>query len=168
MLIPFGKITKTHGLSGEVRLQPLSRRSHNLILLERIFITGTKDSEPTEIKIIKAREHKDSAIVRLEGIGSIAEAEQLVNMEVYVEDGDLEDLEEDEYYWFELIGLEVYTDGGDYIGKVEDLMDRSFQSILIIRNEEKEVLIPLTEPFIDEIDLDKARIVISPIDGLIE
>ena len=98
----------------------------------------------------------------------MAEAEQLINREVYVEEADLEELEEDEYYWFELIGLEVYTDSGDYIGKVEDLMDRSLQSILIVHNEEKEVLIPFTEPFIDEIDLDKARIVISPIEGLIE
>ena len=64
--------------------------------------------------------------------------------------------------------LETFTDDGQYIGIVDSLIDRSLQSILVVKNEGKEHLIPLTEPIVKEIDLKQSKIIISPIKGLLD
>jgi ribosomal 30S subunit maturation factor RimM len=51
---------------------------------------------------------------------------------------------------------------------VDSLIDRSIQSLLVVKNEDKEHLIPLTEPIVQKVDLDRSRIIIKPIEGLIE
>ena len=167
-LISFGKISKVHGLAGEVKFLPHSRQLDNISTLERIFIYKNPGEPPTELIITKSRIHKNSAIIRIEGIDSIEDAEQLVGTTVYVETEDLNELDEGEYYWFDLIGLETYTDDGQFIGTVESLIDRSMQSLLVVKNENKEHLIPLTEPIVKEIDLENSKIVITPIEGLLE
>jgi 16S rRNA processing protein RimM len=167
-LISFGKISKVHGLSGEVKLFPFSRQLDNISTLERIFIIKTPGSSPTELLITKRHIHKNSAVLKINGIDSIEEAEKLVGNVVHVEDADLIELEEDEYYWFDLIGLKVYTDKGEYVGTVESLIDRSLQSLLVVKNEEREHLIPLTEPIVQEVNLDESKIIINPVEGLLD
>jgi len=167
-LISFGKISKVHGLSGEVKLFPFSRQLDNISTLERIFIIKTPGSSPTELLITKRRIHKNSAVLKINDIDSIEEAEKLVGSIVHVEDADLIKLEEDEYYWFDLIGLKVYTDKGEYVGTVESLIDRSLQSLLVVKNEEREHLIPLTEPIVQKVNLDESKIIINPVEGLLD
>ena len=167
-LISFGKISKVHGLAGEVKLLPYSRQLDNISTLERIFIYKTPGGSATELIITKSRIHKTSAIIRLKGVDSIEDAEKLLDSTVYVDTSDLNDLEDGEYYCFDLIGLRAYTDDGQFIGIVDSLIDRSLQSLLVIKNDEKEHLIPLTEPIVKEIDLEESKIIITPIEGLLE
>jgi len=167
-LISFGKISKVHGLSGELRIVPFSRQLDNISTLERIFIIKTPESSPVELTITKSRVHKNTAVLKIQGIDSIEDAEKLVGNVIHVEMSDLQELEEDEYYWFDLIGLKAYTEEGQYIGQVKDLIDRSIQSLLVVKNEDKEYLIPLTEPIIKEVDLKQSKIIITPINGLLD
>ncbi len=92
----------------------------------------------------------------------------LVGNNVYIEASDLRVLDDDEFYWFDLIGLETFTDDGQYIGVVDSLIDRSLQSLLVVKNNSKEYLIPLTEPIVKDIDLEQSKIIISPINGLLD
>lgn len=167
-LISFGKISKAQGLSGKVKLNPFSRQLDNISTLERIFIIKTPGGSPVEISIIKSRIHKNSAVLKLEGIDSIEQAKNLVGQVVHVDISDLKEPEEDEYYWFDLIGLKAYTQEGEYIGEVEDLIDRSLQSLLVIKNDNKEYLIPFTEPIVSEINLEQSKIIINPVNGLLD
>ncbi len=167
-LIPFGKISKAHGLSGELRIHPFSRRLENLSRLERIFIQKEGEQEPQEFKIIRMRLEKESAIVGLEGIKSIDDAEKLRGCSVMVDTSDLADTEEDEYYWFQLVGLAVYTTEGEYVGRVENLIDRTSQSLLVVRGGEKEFLIPMIDIVLKEINLKDSRIIVSPLSGLLD
>lgn len=165
-LIAYGKITKAHGLSGGLKLLPFSRLPENLNSITRIFIYSP-GNRPEPFTLEECRFEKGSAVIRLEGIDSIEEAEKLIGRDVYIEKSDLPELGEGEFYWFELIGLDVYTEGGGYAGKVESLIDRALQSVLVVRDGEKEVLIPLSEPIIKEINLSESRIIISPVEGLL-
>ena len=165
-LIAYGKITKAHGLSGGLKLLPFSRLPENLNSITRIFI-DSPGNRPEPFTLEECRFEKGSAVIRLEGIGSIEEAEKLIGRDVYIEKSDLPELGEGEFYWFELIGLDVYTEGGGYAGKVESLIDRALQSVLVVRDGEKEVLIPLSEPIIKEINLSESRIIISPVEALL-
>lgn len=167
-LINYGKITRPHGLKGEVVLIPFSRRPDNLPGINYIYI-DRKDSsgEPEMLAVSACRLQKGAAVVKLKGVDSIDDAEELRGAGVLVDADELEGLEEDEYYWFELIGLCVYSEDGAFVGKVEDLIDRAEQSVLVVRNGGVETLIPLAEPIIKEIDLESSKIVITPVDGLL-
>ncbi|MEM7007799.1 MAG: ribosome maturation factor RimM [Thermodesulfobacteriota bacterium] len=167
-LISFGKISKVHGLEGEVKFLPHSRQLDNISTLDRIFIYKRPDAPPSELKIKKRRIHNNAAFFKIEGVDSIQDAQALVGSEVHVETSDLKELDEDEYYWFDLIGLKTYTDKGEFIGIVDSLVDRSMQSLLVVKDGDKEHLIPLTEPIVQKIDLKNSKIIISTIEGLIE
>ena len=167
-LISFGKISKAHGLVGEVKFLSFSRQLDNISTLERIFIQKTQENPPLELKIIKSRIHKNSAIFKLKGIDSLEDAEKIIGSTVYIDRSDLRELEDDEYYWFDLIGLETFSDDGRYVGVVENIIDRSLQSLLVVKNDGKEHLIPLTEPIVKKIDLEQSKIIISPIKGLLD
>jgi len=166
-LIAYGKITKAHGLSGGLKLLPFSRLPENLNSITRIFIDSPGNRRPEPFSLEECRFEKGSAVIRLEGIDSIEEAEKLIGREVYIEKSDLPELGEGEFYWFDLIGLDVYTEDGRYAGKVESLIDRALQSVLVVRDGEKEALIPLSEPIIKEINLNESKIIISPVEGLL-
>ena len=165
-LIVYGKITKTHGLSGELKLLPFSRLPESLNSIKRIFVDSPGKGGPEPFRLEECRLEKESAIIRLEGIDSIEEAETLIGRDVYIDETDLPGLEEGEYYWFELIGLDVYTEEGRYAGKVESLIDRALQSVLVVRDGGRETLIPLSEPIIKEINLNESKIIISPVEGM--
>ncbi|MGB2691607.1 MAG: ribosome maturation factor RimM [Thermodesulfobacteriota bacterium] len=167
-LISFGKISKVHGLSGEVRFIPFSRQLDNISTLERIFIVKTPGSSPVELIITKSRVHKHTAVLKIQGIDSIEDAEKLVGTVIHVEMSDLRELDDEEYYWFDLIGLKAYTEEGQYIGEIKDLIDRSLQSLLVVKNDDKEYLIPLTEPIVKEVNLKQSKIIITPIEGLLD
>lgn len=167
-LIPFGTITKKHGISGEVKLKPFSREFENISRLKRIFIQKNPSENPYDLKIKHRKFDKNSAILKLEGIESADAAEELKGSLVMVEQSDLPETEEDEYYWFQLIGLRVYTIEGDYIGDIENLMDRTAQDLLVVRSGEKEILIPMIDTIVKEIDIEAKRITIYPTEGLID
>ncbi|MEQ9619471.1 MAG: ribosome maturation factor RimM [Deltaproteobacteria bacterium] len=166
-LIKYGKITRAHGISGEVKLTPFSRELHSLSSLKTIFIETGPGLSPVETRVLQCRPHKSSAIVRLEGVDSVDDADKLTGKNVYIDNSQLPPLKEDEFYWFQLIGLDIYTDDGRYLGEVQELIDRAYQSVLVVKDGDKELLIPLTEPFVKEINLKESKIITSNLKGLI-
>jgi len=167
-LIPFGKVLNVHGLSGGIKIVPFSNEFYNFFSIKRLFIHLVQDELPREFKISKRRFHKNCALVELQGIKSRTDAERLKGCTVMVDSSDLLETENDEYYWFQLIGLRVCTINGEYVGRVENLMDRVQQSLIIVKKGEKEFLIPLVDSIVKEINLEDSLIVISPITGLLD
>lgn len=147
---------------------PFSRKSESLSEINRFYIQRKQDESPSEFKVVGMKLLRDSALVELEGLGSSELPEKLEGCLVMVETSDLPETDEDEYYWFQLIGLRVYTDLGAYVGKVENLIDRAQQSLLVVKDDEnREYLVPMVDRFVKEINLQDLRIVISPIEGLL-
>lgn len=167
-LIVLGKIVNTHGFNGAIKVIPFSRNNYNLSRLNRIFVSKNQDHTPRELKITHNKEYKGSAIIRLEGVHSFEEAKKLKGSLIMVEECDLLDLDNDEYYWFQLIGLNVYLSDGKCLGIVENLIEGTHQSVLIVKNKDKEYLIPFVDTIIKEIDIEKSKIIISPIEGLLD
>ena len=97
-LINYGRITRPHGLKGEVVLMPFSRRPDNLPGINYIYIDREDSGEPERLAVNGCRLHKGTAIVKLDGVDSIDDAEELRGAEVLVDMDELEGLEEDEYY----------------------------------------------------------------------
>lgn len=168
-LIPYGVISKSHGLRGEVRLVPYSKDFSNLRFLESVYIKIDGSADFKKYGILSHSVSGKYAIIHLEGIDTIDAAERLKGTEVCVSSEQLGGSEEDEFYFFELIGLQVFDTGNNLLGRVVKINDAGLQNILEVELESgKEVLIPFTEPILKQVDIAAKKIVIDPPAGLLE
>ena len=165
-LIAYGKILKPHGLKGEVKVLPYSGESENFKHFSSIFIS-LDNNRQVEYEISGKRFQKNLIIVKFREVDSIDDAEQLRGKEVFIDKAVLPSTADDEYYWFELIGLDVYSQDNGLLGKVDSIIDNTAQPILVIKNNSDEYMVPLIDNFVKKIDLDNSKIVIEPIEGLI-
>ena len=165
-LIAYGKILKPHGLKGEVKVLPYSGETENFKNFKSIYIY-LENKKPQEYSISGRRFQKNLIIAKIEEIDSKEDADLLRGKEVYIDKVELPSTEDDEYYWFELIGLNVYRQDNSLVGKVDSIMDNTAQPILVIKNNSEEYMVPLVDNFVKKIDLENSKIVIEPIDGLI-
>ena len=169
-LIKYGKITKRHGLSGEVKVFPFSREFDNLENLKEVYIEISTEKSPKKLQITHKRFQKNFAIIKFKGIDTPEDADKLKNRNLLIDEKYLSELEEDEYYWHKLIGLKVYGKSDEYIGTVSNLMDNTAQELLVIKDKikDKEYLVPFVREFISDINFDESKIVIEPIEGLLD
>jgi 16S rRNA processing protein RimM len=167
-LLPLGKISKPHGLNGEVRIFLYSGNLDSINKLNSLFICKKEDERPVELKISHLRIHNNTTIIAIEGINTVEEASGLRGSIVLADKCDLPETKEDEYYWFQLIGLNVVTVEGNFIGTVKNLIDREPQSLLVVENDKKEFLIPMVDTIVREVKLDESEVIIVPIEGLFD
>jgi 16S rRNA processing protein RimM len=167
-LLPLGRISKPHGLNGEVRIVLYSGNLDSINSVNRLFIYKKEREKPVELRITKLRIQNNTTIIGLEGITTIEEASGLRGSIVMVDKCDLPEPKEDEYYWFQLIGLNVVTKEGNFIGTVKNLIDREPQALLVVENNEKEFLIPMVDTIVKGVKLEESEVIITPIEGLFD
>lgn len=169
-LVLYGKITKRHGLYGEVKVFAFGGHPETLSGIGKIYVEVPDRKEPRIFSLSRIRIQKNVAIVKLEDIDTLEAADALKNLHVLVEKNDLHPPGEDEYYWADLIGLRVRTSHGDNIGEVKDLIDSGGHDILVIKSQERgrEFLVPFVEKFVTTVDLDGSMITLEPVEGLLE
>ena len=167
-LIPYGVISKSHGFGAGVRLVPYSRDFSNLAFIKSVYIKTGGSTDFQKYDILGRSLSGKYAILDLQGVETFEGAEQLKGTEVFVEADQLSSSSEDEYYFFELIGLSVFSTDNKLLGKVSKITD-SAQNILVVEMlSGKQSLIPFTEPIVKEVDVINKRIVIDPPAGLLE
>ena len=142
-ILEIGKVVNTHGIRGELKIQPWCDDPMIFDELEYIYIGGKK------YNITKSRFHKTCEIVAVEGIDNINDAEMLKNKLVTVEREMLGELPEGTYYIADIIGLEVRTDDGE-----------------VEREDKKPLLLPVIDDVVKEVDTDDGIITVTLIPGL--
>lgn len=168
-LVPYGCIVKTHGLNGEVCLITFSRDFSNLEFINNIYTQLNNDKHFNKHRIISYFLTGKYAVLNLSKIDNIEGAALLKNKTVFINPDELSKTDDDEYYWFELIGMSVFNMDGTFVGIVSNLLDRSQQSLLILKDtNDREILIPLVNQIVKEIDVDEHRIIIDPPEGLLD
>ena len=160
--IPVGRVTRTHGLKGELKFFPtdqedLAVQSHQHILL----------GEAT-FKIKSIRGAKSPFIIKFEGVNSIEAAQSLAGQEVLVAREDFESLPEGEYYRFEIEGLKVFDDTGKYYGVIEDIIETGSNDVYVVRENDKEWLVPMIDSVVQSIDLEQGKLIFHCVEGLFE
>lgn len=118
--------------------------------------------------IASAKAFKSGFLVELEGLSSVNEAERYRGGDILVRKDALPRKEEDEYFWYELLGIDVFLDSGEYIGSISDIIATGSNDIYVVRSGEEEVLVPGTHEIIKDIDLERGKMMIHPIEGLLE
>ena len=158
-LIETGKIVNTHGMRGEVKLQPWADSPDFLTGFEHFYI----DEVP--VKVLSARVHKGCVIAALEGVDDINAAIRLKNKIIKVKKDDIE-LEEGMYLVADLIGLSaVDAETGEELGIVSDVLSLPSNNVYVIKGK-REILVPAVPEFIIKTNLEEKYIKIRLIEGM--
>lgn len=160
--IEIGKIVNTHGVRGDVKINPFVDDSSVFSDFEYLMVEDKKFTVKG-VKFVKA-----TPIVSLEGIDSIEKAETLRNAKVFINEEDLPELSEGEYYIKDILGLTVITEEGEILGKVTDVFKTGSNDVYEVSGEAaKPVLIPAISEVVKSIDTDAGEIRIHLLEGLI-
>ena len=164
--IEIGQIVNTNGLKGVVKVNPFTDDISKCEDLKYVYIQ--LKNELKKVKIEQVRYNKNQVLLKLEGIDSIEEAEKYRNFYLKTEKESQEDLGEDTYYIVDLIGLDVYSDKNEYLGKIEDVFPTGSNDVYVVKdNLGKQILIPAIADVVKEVDLKNKKMTINLIPGLI-
>jgi len=158
-LIETGKIINTHGINGELRLQPWADSPVFLTEFEFFFI----DEIP--FKVLSSKVHKSFVIVKLDGINSIDDAVRMKNKTVFVKRDDIK-LEEGKNLIIDLIGLAaIDANSNEKLGVITDVLPLPAHNVYVIKGE-REILIPAVPEFVTETNINEGYIKFNLIEGL--
>ncbi|MFH1625695.1 MAG: ribosome maturation factor RimM [Pseudomonadota bacterium] len=166
-LLVIGKIVTTHGIQGRLRVTSYAESPGTFSSRDFLSIKDRK-GHIERYQLTHVEPHKNFLLVELSGISSIDEAEKLVGASILIEKSTLTSLPEDEYYWFEIIGMKVFTDSGTFLGEVERILETGSNDVYVIRNKEKEYLIPAIAEVVVTIDVSGKTMIVHPTEGLFE
>ncbi|UBH09534.1 ribosome maturation factor RimM [Macrococcus armenti] len=166
MEINVGKIVNTHGVKGEVKILTASDFASERFKPGKVLMIPFKE-EKVILTIKSYRTHKNFHMVSFEGLNNINDVEKYKGLDVFqdIENKDII-LDEHEYFYSDIIGCTVY-DGAREIGTVKEIFETGANDVWVVQGE-KEYLIPYIEDVVKSIDIDHKKIIIEPIEGLLE
>lgn len=163
-LIPIGRITGAHGIKGEVKLAPYGPLDD----IEWTTLNISREGKPPEVRrVLSFREHKGVYLVVLEGVPDRNAAEALAGYEAAVPESCLPEAAEDEFYYSDLVGMEVFTEEGTLLGRVENVFSTGSNDVLEVSGPSGEVLIPAIENVVLRVDMDGKKITVRLMEGLL-
>lgn len=165
-LIPVGKISGTHGIRGHLKVFSYSGNIESLQSCGSLFLKGKNGLQEHNIKGVAP--HAGGFILVLAGFDNINQVLPLVGSELCLKRSQLPEPAEDEYYWRDLIGLTVVTDQGLELGRIADIFETGSSDIYVVRDADKEYLIPAIADVISKVDIPGNTMVITPLDGLLD
>ncbi|WP_026906097.1 ribosome maturation factor RimM [Paucisalibacillus globulus] len=167
-LYTVGKIINTHGIRGDVKVLRVSDFEERFDIGNTLFlVTGNK--VVTELIIDGHRIHKGFDLVHFKGLDNINDVEHFKGSSLKIPESQLSELEENEYYYHEIIGCEVFTSDGVSLGMVKEILSPGANDVWVVKQQKgKDILIPYIEDVVVEINIELKRIVIEPMEGLID
>jgi len=166
-LIPIGKIIGAHGIKGQMKLHSYSGNAETLSKTRSVTVKSP-DGVLRDFVITSFKANSGKFIIGLQGFDNINLIEPFFGNEVCLKRGQLPKLKEDEYYWSDLIGLQVVTDDGTQLGIIADIFETGSSDIYVVRGGEREYLIPAIAEVIRTIDPAGGKVIITPLDGLLD
>jgi 16S rRNA processing protein RimM len=161
-----GKVTKPHGIRGEVKVYPYSGIPENFLHYTRVLLAADATAAAKIYTIERARVQKNSVLVQLQGCTTRNEAEALVQQQVFVLEDDLPELDPDEFYLRDLEGRRMVTEDGTTIGTITGILTTGGQDIVQVKGEGREYMIPLVPEFLVALTEDEVRVSLPP--GLLD
>ncbi len=164
-LLEVGKIVNTHGLRGEVKVVPWTDCPEVFEDIEAVYVKKKNEYEKLTLKGIKYQ--KNNLIVKFSEIQDINEAEKYKNQVLYAEREALGELPEGTYYIADLIGLEVVKEDGEKLGIINDVFNTGSNDIYDVKREgKKNMLIPVIDEVVLDIDIEAGKITVRLMEGL--
>jgi len=164
-LIPIGKIVGTHGIKGNLKVISFAESTASFAPGRQLALRREGELVAS-CTIASASPHKRVIVLALEGIASIDAAKEWIGSELCIDKTTLPELETGTYYWHQIIGMEVVTNNGRHLGRVEAVWPTGSNDVYVVREGDKEILIPAIDSVVIEIDLEKEVIQVDLPEGL--
>ena len=160
-----GKIVGTHGIRGELRIDPWCDSPEFLCAFRKLYFSEN-GGEPVKVK---SRPHKNIVLCKIDGIDTIEQAEKMKGKIVYIDRNDI-NLEEGVNFVQDLIGLEVKdADNGTVYGKISDVLYTGANDVYEITDDNgKKYLAPVIDEVIIETNVDDGYVLIRPMKGIFD
>ena len=163
--LELGQIVNVKGLKGEVKVNSFSEDSRRFEKISEVILKVKNEQEIYKIESVGY--HKNQVIIKFKNVNTVEEAEKLRNAIILIDRDVLGKLPEGVYYIADLIGLDVYTEENEYLGKVDDIYNTGSNDIYVIKDElGKQKLLPGIDEVIKKIDLENSKIIVNLIEGL--
>jgi 16S rRNA processing protein RimM len=163
---PVGRVVKPHGVKGRIKVDYFGE-AIDRFLYQKVFIKG-HSGRPEPFEVLEVTPQPPRLILRLKGVETIEETERLIGKEILVRREDLPELEKGEYYWFDILGMEVETENGKRIGTVRKIIPTGANDVYVVEGKRGEVFLPAIEEVIQSIDRQKRVIRVVRMEGLWE
>ena len=166
-LVAIARIAKPRGLRGELVADILTdfpERFDGLKKVTAVMPAG----ERLDLKIEDSWFQKGRIVLKFAGYDSVETAETLRNAEICIAESEAVELEEGEFFDWELVDCRVETTGGENVGRVREVMRTGGTEILVVADDKKEFLIPFAETICVEVNIEKKLIKIDPPEGLLD
>ena len=165
-LLKVGVITTTHGVRGEVKVYPTTDEPERFLELDYVLLDTGRELRKLEIKNVKF--FKNLVILKFKGVDNINDIEKYKGRDLWIPRKEGQELEEDEYYIADLLGMSVVLEDGQEFGTLKDVMETGDNDVYIIDSAEHgEVLLPAIKECILDVDLEKNVMTIHLMKGLI-
>lgn len=163
-----GKIVNTQGLKGEVRIISTTDFAQERYKKGSQLTLFRQGEPPLPLTIATYRKHKQFDVVSFEGYPSINDVEAFKNGELKIEESQLHELEEDEFYYHQIVGLRVQSEEGEFIGTVKEILSPGANDVWVVENGKSVHYIPYIEPVVLNVDISQKTATIRVIEGLLD
>ncbi len=164
-LIEIGKAVKSKGLKGSIKAASFCESPELLLSLEEVFL-GREIQHVTRFAVGKIVPRGTFFLLDLDGVTSRTASDVLIGCYIFAPSRAFKELPEGEYYWHDIIGLEVLTDDGLSLGRIETIVPTGSNDVYVCAGGEREILLPAIDDVIKEIDVEKGTMVVTLIEGL--
>lgn len=164
-----GKIVNTHGIRGEVRVISLTDFPEERYQKGATLLLFKEGMSPLSLTVASHRRHKNFDLLTFEGYPNINDVQNFRDGILKVNKEDLANLEEDEYYYHQIIGLTVLDENKQEIGKIKEILSPGANDVWVVqRKGKKDALIPYIASVVTGIDLDNGVVNVELPEGLID
>lgn len=159
-----GKIVNTQGIKGEVRVIPLTEDITRFESLKYVYLDDTRLEK---LYIEGIRYHKNFVIIKFRGFDTMNDGEKLKDNYILVDRENTIKLREGSYFVCDMIGVSVYDEKLGYLGSITDILNTGSNDVYVVRDDEKEVLVPALKTVVKSIDIGQGKILVDLPEGLI-
>ena len=164
-LLEIGRIIRSHGLTGRIKVLSYLESQDVLDDLTEISV-GRDVQEAVTFPLDSVQTGKECFILKLGGVEDKDAASRLVGSSLWMPLQKMKTLPPGEYYWHEIIGLQVVTEEGRILGRIESVFPTGGNDVYVCRGNEKEILLPAIDDVIRKIDMDQRMVVVRLLKGL--
>jgi 16S rRNA processing protein RimM len=166
-LVLIAQIVGVHGVKGNCKIRSYAESLAVFQPGSVVFITtAAGQQKPYEINWVKP--HAKAVLISFKGVNTRIQAEALIDNDLFIEKRCLPDPEEGSYYWFDLIGLDVFDVDQTYLGRLDSIIQTGSNDVYVVKKGGAEILIPALKKVVQKIDLSQRRMLVDLPDGLDE
>ena len=165
-LLKVGVITTTHGVRGEVKVYPTTDEPERFLDLDYVLFDTGRELRRLDIKNV--RFFKNLAILKFDGIDNINDIEKYKGRDLWIPREEAQELDEDEYYIADLLGMKVLLEDGSEFGTLRDVMETGANDVYIVDSvKHGEVLLPAIKECILDVDIEANTMTVHLMKGLL-